>query len=64
MVIAIQKGDSHPMSIDSVKINPSLLMMTDCHMLSLTGLIASVYTGLNVQKWDGWDGMDGYRLDL
>ena len=23
MVIAIQKGDSHPMSIDSVKINPS-----------------------------------------
>ena len=23
MVIAIQKGDSHPMSIDSDKINPS-----------------------------------------
>ena len=39
--------------IDSIKINPSLLMMTDCHMLPLTGLIASAYTGLNVQKWDG-----------
>ena len=28
----------------------------DCHILTLTGLNAFVYTGLNDQKWMSWDG--------
>ena len=34
-----------------------IYLTTDCHTLPLTGLNASVYTGLNAQKLkvDGWD---------